>query len=443
MLLPELFLFFILQVIICSSLTTENCEGYMRPIFWARGPLGHSPVISPAIFISARLYSYKKPFSSSKNVLNDIVDPPDYSSIQTMEKILSILHDAESNSDKAPARIVPKKDETSIDPAYELLGKSLFDYALIRHMNDREFFRYEHKDPQTSYNALHKRAFESYMNMENSFFQRPNINRNNTLGRYQAIALYFLEDKSHCLRRLYKDIRYVTKEFSTPPSSKRDTHLFPDIKLPQPHKFDIDNPFTIGKALNNKGKYNILSFLPNDEGFLKSFITRYQKLNGNQVIPIALLHNIMLAYELEGKLLFEVLTRASAITRDNGDSPIVLDKFLFDNESLKAVVTERSKLLSRLFSLNNYKISLSNSSLYKITDEAQVIEFMAKQFDRFFALYYRINAADADAWLNRLLAHCSMTPVVDKEASKECVDYFSDIREQSSLMTNKLRWTKR
>lgn len=409
----------------------------MRPSFWARRPLGRSALtLTPA-----RLYSYKKPFLNSKNGSNDVVDPPDFSSIQTMEKILSILHDAESNSDKAPAHIVSKKVEAEMDPAYELLGKSLFDYALIRHMNDREFFRFENKDPQISYNAVHKRASETFMNMGNSFFQRQYINQNNTLNRYQAIALYFLNDKSHCLRRLYKDIRYVTKEFATAPSSKGNAHLFPDIKLPPPHRFDPDNPFIVGKALNNKGKYNILSFLPNDEGFLTSF-TRHQKSSGRQAIPTALLHNIMLAYELEGKLLFEVLTRASAISRDK-DSPIVLDKFLFDNESLKAVVAERSKLLTRLFSLNNYKILLSKSSLYKITDEAQVIEFMAKQFDRFFALYYRINAADADAWLNRLLAHCSMTPVVDKEVSKECVDYFSDLTEQSLLMTNKLRWTKR
>lgn len=388
-----------------------------------------------------RLQSWK-PFPGSQEKTNEAVDPPDFSSIQTMEKILTILHDAEYNTTKLN-KTISTQTKSQVDPDYDRLGRALFEYALVRHLNDQEVFRLESDKPEVTYKLLIEHASKTYDKMTNSFFLRNEINHNDSLTRYQAIALYFLQEKSHCLRRLGKDIRFITKDLNFLASSRADNWVFPNIKVPPPHRFDANNPYLISKALNTKGKYNVLSFLPNDEGFLTNFFSRYQISKSHSSVDVSKLRDVMAAYELEGELLFEVLTRASTVSQKDSEAlSESMDKFLFDNHSLKAVVAKRSKMLTRLYSLNNYKISLAKSSLYKITEDAQVLDFMAKQFDRFFALYYRINAGDADAWLNKLLLHCSTTPVIDKEVSKECLDHFSDLKDETLLLSNKFKWKR-
>lgn len=313
-------------------------------------------------------------------------------------------------------------------------------------MNDKEFFLKPEGDPTEIYEAAKAVCASSFESNNDSFFARHDISNNHTLDKFQAVGHYFHKDKSACLRRIRKEVIMAAEELQFPLFSQRQMGIFSGIRLPSPNRFGTHNPYVIDKALNNRGKYNILSFLPNDEEFLRHFVGRYQ-LPDQERLPVSHLQRSMAAYELEGRLLFEFLARSTALAeamaeKNPEDFNEMVGEFLYNNESLKAMVAQKSKLLSRLLSLKNYRISISRSSLYALSDEGKVVEFLANHFDRFFALYYRIFAREAHAWLDRLQAHCAENPI-SENFLRDCLSYMNELHDESVFVDTSVAWQYR
>ena len=117
---------------------------------------------------------------------------------------------------------------------------------------------------------------------------------------------------------------------------------------------------------------------------------------------------------------------------------------LLNNESIKSIIASESKIPSRLFSYNNYKLALSRSNIINIDNDLKILELLKSQFDRFFGLFYRISAFEADKWMAKLVDfYVHGSPVDTKKLSHSSIEYFKIFISDVEMDISKSKWTKK
>lgn len=382
--------------------------------------------------------------------LSRTFDALDSSSMKTMEKILDILHDAEEQSDSKKTNNLVHSIETLEDTKYlneftTRFGEEIFEYKVIRYLNDSEIIG---NDPTIwgtvpdAYNDYIKEFTNEYLQMNNSFFKNNEITFNGNLNHFQSIAKYFMENDSRCLQRISREIEILAKYQRTQTFTKKK-YNFPKLSLPPPYPYDSENPLVIMKALSTKKELNLLPFIVNDRDVIEKLIIKNQVRNKNEVTPVEMILSLMEAQELEGSKLFTIMVKKCLYSTNQLNNQKLIDTLL-NNESIKSIIASESKIPSRLFSYNNYKLALSGSSVVNIDDDLKILELLKSQFNRFFGLFYRISAFEAEKWMSKLVEFYLQGSSIDTtKLSNESIEYFKQFMSSVEMDTSKSKWTKK
>lgn len=377
-------------------------------------------------------------------------DALDSSSMKTMEKILDILHDAEEQSDSKKTKTILQGIETIEDTKYlnnftTKFGEEIFQYKVIRYLNDKEIIANKPSiwgNIPVAYEEYIQQFTNEYVSMNTSFFKKNDVNFNGSLNHFQSIAKYFVENDTKCLQKISREFEILEKYQNNQSFSKKKYH-FPKLSLPPPYPFDSENPLIIMKALSTKKELNLLPFIINDPDVIKNLIIKNQVLNNNEVTPPEMILSLMEAQELEGSILFTIMVKKCLYTANQLNNQIIIDDFL-NNESIKSTVASESKIPSRLFSYNNYKLALARSNIINIDDDDRILELLKSQFNRFFGLFYRISAFEADKWTTKLIDfYLSEPPIDSKKLTTRSIEYFKKFISDVEMHTNNSKWARK
>lgn len=397
---------------------------------------------------ATKLYGHKQ---NEAIDLSKTFDALDSSSVKTMEKILDILHDAEEQSSSSKEPKVAVHGVEALDDSKYMnefatrLGEEILEYKVIRHLNDKEVIANNSSiwgNIPSVYGEYVKDFISAYVQMNSSFFKSNEITFNGRLNYFQSITKYFIENDSRCLQRISREIE-ILERHEPPRSYEKKTYNFPRISLPPPYPYDSNNPLVIMKAFSTKKELNLLPFIINDADVIENLIVRNQNVNKNEITPSEMIQSMMEAQELEGSKLFTIMIKKSLYATNQLNNQVIIDD-LINNETMKSIIACESRIPSRLFSYNNYKIALSKSNIIHIDDDLKILELLKSQFDRFFALFYRISAFEADKWANKLVEfYGTDSPLDTKNLSNSSIKYFKDFLSSVEMELNKAKWTKK
>lgn len=332
------------------------------------------------------------------------------SSIPTMEKILTILRDAEEHNDKTllfsetnTNSIVD--EETSLCRFHTALGAKLLNYQIHRLLNDLDivgkYNGFENIKPDTC-----EHIFKHYTSaLRESYLRKQNSVPFASLGEGFLLNPVQLNNK---IRPQLNDIAsQILMGYNDTKLPSKFSSNFPVIKLPNPFRGKVKHPLIFQKGLNAKGKpLNILPFLLDDEHILEDFLNKLR----SSILP-KLIVNLMKAQEVEGRAAFQLL-----ITKYLGEFELckgpleaVNDFNLKDDEELeshlavlKAIVAHKSNILTRLDSLRIYRSSISKVDFSSLKS-SEVMKLLGRSFDRYFSACYRADAKQCDFWVKDLV----------------------------------------
>lgn len=387
---------------------------------------------------------------SDKIDLSRTFDSLDSSSMKTMEKILDILHDAEEQSDSKKTNNKVHGIETIEDTKYlneftTKFGEEIFQYKVIRYLNDIEIIGNDSTIWGTIPNAYDDYIAEftnEYLQMNNSFFKSNEITYNGHLNHFQSIAKYFMENDSRCLQRISREIEILAKYRRALTFSKKK-YNFPKLSLPPPYPYDSENPLVIMKALSTKKELNLLPFIINDPDVINNLIIKNQVIHNNEVTPVEMIQSLMEAQELEGSKLFTIMVKKCLYSSNQLNNQKLIDELL-NNESIKSIVASESRIPSRLFSYNNYRLALSKSSVINIDDDLKILELLKSQFNRFYGLFYRISAFEAEKWMSKLVNfYVDGSPIDTLKLSNDSIAYFKQFISNVEMDVSKSKWSKK
>lgn len=387
---------------------------------------------------------------SDKIDLSRTFDALDSSSMKTMEKILDILHDAEEQSDSKKTNNKVHGIETIEDTKYlndftTKFGEEIFQYKVIRYLNDTEIIGNDSTIWGTIPNAYDDYIAEftnEYLQMNNSFFKSNEITFNGQLNHFQSIAKYFMENDSRCLQRISREIEILAK-YQRALTFTKKKYNFPKLSLPPPYPYDSENPLVIMKALSTKKELNLLPFIINDPDIINNLIIKNQVIHNNEVTPVEMIQTLMEAQELEGSKLFTIMVKKCLYSSNQLNNQKLIDELL-NNESIKSIVASESRIPSRLFSYNNYRLALSKSSVINIDDDLKILELLKSQFNRFYGLFYRISAFEAEKWMSKLVNfYADGSPIDTLKLSNDSIVYFKQFISNVEMDVSKSKWSKK
>lgn len=374
-------------------------------------------------------------------------------SIPTMEKILTILQDAESN--KIEPQESHEDNEDSPGPKgnilqkeyHAFLGLKVVDYDVLRFLNDAEVVKkdqsFENIKPETCEVILKHYAENlrqaligskdspSLASIGDAFLQSPVKLQNQLRPRLKAKAMQSFSD--------FEKIQQAPKL----------TFDFQDINLPNPFRGREKHPMQLRKGLSLKRRpNNLLCFLLDDEKVLATFL---RKLKSS--LKPALILNFMKCQSLEGNAAFKILLTKhlkdpdSVFFRSNPlDSlgGVPLDHLESELTVLKAIVAHKSNILLRLNSFGIYQSSVPDIDLKRVKTSEDIVMTLARSFDRYFGACYRLDARSCDAWVAGLLKfyHDNWNRKEIFEAYfLEGINEFRDLLTRATLRSLLARWS--
>lgn len=393
-------------------------------------------------FLHDKKYSEEFDFSKSFDTL-------DSSSFKTMENILQILHNAEEQVDtkkktvEAFSRDRIGSKSIFLNEFSSELGMDIFEYRIIRFLNEKGIL---HDYPEilrlfpSSYERLVVTIVNSYKDMAQSYFKKPEITMNGELSVYQAITKSFIEEDSRCLKRLNIDIKFLLKNILQY-SPKKRIYNFPVLKIPPPKSYDTSNPLMMMKAFNvSTNRLNLLPFIVEDNHVIQKIISEHQMKGGPSPDPPSFIKALMKSQEIEGGMIFSILTRKLLYKSESLNADLIINKFLNDT-NLKAIIAHQSKIPSRLLSFRKFKAALSNSSALSVLTDDQITNLLASHFYRFFAVFYCASPLQCEEWLMNLLVFYNSTSLEEKTLLEESVTYFKETINDATFDTIKTGWT--
>lgn len=263
----------------------------------------------------------------------------DVSSIQSMENILSILQDAETQAvwpSSSPQRRSPFLNAIrDLNVQYlnnftTQLGQQIIRYAILYHINLRPFlvsnpqlYSYDVSSGGFAKNIdfLVDRIMDVAAKKRNSFFVRnPEINLSDKLSYAQSIVRYYVTNPEHCLQRLQVDVKSATKGTLIYDNEYSD-YLLPNIPIPSSHRYIVHDPLVMRSSLGtDRSDRNLLPFIAMDPQVISSAIgkhheymrskgTKHRLLALSDKDRMALFIGMMKCDEIEGQLAFSILCK--------------------------------------------------------------------------------------------------------------------------------------
>ncbi|QFZ25460.1 hypothetical protein EJF18_10555 [Clavispora lusitaniae] len=339
----------------------------------------------------------------------DSIDP----SIHTMEKILSILHTAESTTVQNAAP--EKKVADTLTPEefhqrfYSSLGSNVVEYQVTRMLSRLEIVNYykvfQEVDPETTQSIFSRYA--SIFKDRYMWQIDPSENAMTELG------LQFAENPSRTLSALDSKFHHMSKSLLTNFSELRKNDRvefdFGPVELYQPFRSSTEDPLILRKGLSMKRHpLNLLAVMINDKKVLCEFLSRSR----SEISPDLLL-NFMTIQGIEGAQAFKILVKR--ILKDMDPEQTIRSPFESyhvanvstesdsDIEIVKAIVASRSKLMERLLPYRDYKFGLSKLDDDKQDSNEKVVKILASLFDRYFGVCYRLDAKYCNEWVQNLV----------------------------------------
>lgn len=359
---------------------------------------------------SSRIYLLNKktniPFART-------LDPVE-SSVHTMEKILTILHDAESASHEEQVTVA-EATRTSVDSEnfsqkfFRSLGTDVFEYKVIQVLNSLEIVNqydvFQLVSPETT-----KNIYGQYLSIFKDRYLRkldPDVNALETLGRqFGELPLPTLASLTSKLKNLSSSLLVHGLHLPNREHFKFD---FPDVLFYQPFKQITTDPLVLRKGLS-MGHYplNLLATMVNDPNVLETFLKR-----SRSTVPVLKLQNFMVAQSLEGSQAFKIVVKR--YLRNSDPEKTIHSPFEgyhaanstvedgSDIEIVKAIVASRSRLTDRLLPYRDYKFALLSMDESEQDTNEKVVKILANIFDRFFGVCYRLDAKYCNDWAEDLI----------------------------------------
>lgn len=374
-------------------------------------------------------------------------------SIPTMEKILTILQDAEHNKENSAEAssdreyLLDRQIAAPKDSFHYSFGLKVLEYNILRTINDAEIVeKYSVFDniSAESCEVILKHHAET---LRDNFIW---LNDASTLSR---LGTAFINNPVHLSNELRPQLRRKAAQilvgFENVEKSPKLTYDLPEIRLPNPFRGLVDHPMMIRKGLSLKKRpANLLCFLVDDKKFLEVFLGKLR----SSLLP-GLLLNIMKCQKFEGSTAFKLLlikhlkNPESNFYKTNpldafGHSRI--DELESEIAVLKAIVTHKSNLITRLDSFGIYKNSMAELDARRFKSSEDIVGTLGSSFDRYFGACYRVDAKHCDEWVACLLTFYQENwkdVRIFEEYFKESINGFKDQLAHAALTKLKTAWT--
>lgn len=371
------------------------------------------------------------------------------SSINTMEKILTILRDAQSTTSETHLSEAPsmeKKGSFDEKRFHFRLGQDVIDYSILSVLNLED-------------HVLHNKVFgEVGPDITKVITQRAIANtadrlhsqEDHTIFAPLAMGYRFAEQPAQTISKLKGRI----SKFQTPKSDENVKHLIdslPMVKFGEPFREKVLDPLALVKNTSmKKFPLNLFLLMIDDERVMETFISR-----SRASLTPRLALNIMSVQQLEGALAFKILVKKHLRDIDPlrvSDSPFEgFHRFPSSNddtdiEIVKAIAASRSRLVNRLESYRDYTFGLMNIFPEEYSTNGAIVKWLASLFDRFFGSLYRSNAKYCDLWVKDLINF-----YLDNQANEElferlfleCIRDFRKCIDKAKFDQHQFRWGRR
>lgn len=384
------------------------------------------------------------------------LDPVE-SSVHTMEKILTILHDAESASQEEQVAVTEIAREVADTKSFserffQSLGNDVFDYKVIQVLNSLQIVNqydvFQQVSPETTRNI-----YGQYLAIFKDRYLRkldPDVHVLEKLGRlFGDLPLPTLASLTAKLRKLSSSLLVDGADL---PKREPFRFDFGDILFYQPFKQATADPLVLRKGLSmTQHPLNLLATMVNDEDVLQTFLQRSQ----SSILPLKL-QNFMVAQSLEGAQAFKIVVKRYLRHSDpektihspfegyhTATNSVDVDS---DIEIVKAIVASRSRLVDRLLPYRDYKFALLSMDDTQQDTNEKVVKILANIFDRFFGACYRLDARYCNDWVELLIEFYLQNAEDEKlfeKLFKDCIFSFRQAYAGLKFDDFKFKWDKR
>lgn len=411
--------------------------------------------------LSARMASLRGPIRAFVRGKSKAAAGPDFSgfsdpSINLMERILGILHDAEAQQEtqqkarKAMLKAPPALHEYDTDFATRL-GHDLFDLYVMMWVNENQMLaknRQSQEAPDLACKDFIDEFARQYEGLDHSWFRKREATHGQ-LSLYQAIARYYVIGGQFFHRNLRRDVGFLGRELYRLKKVRRPQEYWLKIKVPPPYRFHVDSPLILnatpgGGETNNKR--HIFPFWPGDRETVAAFLYESQLR-----LSSSMYYSLIRSQAYEGKLLFTVLVKKHLhLTQVESRGRVIrfLDRHVDerdpenDIDKVKAVVASKSRVLTRLLSLDTYKASIASRT--KERSDEDIIKDLADHFDRYLAVEYDHDRLRVEHWIPRLLAYYVDTePLEWLKLLQEAVKEYRTMMEEIGIEMKAKKWDER
>lgn len=380
-------------------------------VIWYQLQASHIIIMLRALpsrsFSTFRLRRHGNPWKIQNVTFVDPLEQLD-SSIDTMNKILSILNNAESQEKQAESAeklpiSVPSPEEFRYR-FYSQLGNDVFKYKALTCLNERDLIithsMFREVDDKRTLGILHM-----YISMLMDPLRGQKILPKENM---EQLGMLFGRDPRKCLSKLTGPIEQGCTELIGPSAGKNMEFGFP-LWIFVNVREDSADPLFIRKALSAKTfQQNIPAVMINDENVVNRFVRKW-----NTNLTPRVLSNFMAAQAEEGSLAFKILVKKHLQHTDpqltiyspfeSFHHPANGEDSESDIDIVKAIVASRSKLLQRLMNMRSYKQSLRSLREANYDTNEKIIKCLANLFDRYFGACYKNDAKYCDGWAGGLV----------------------------------------
>lgn len=377
------------------------------------------------------------------------------SSIDTMDRILSILQDAQVNNtssiiDTSVNSLMKPKSKAEI--GHDIFNYKIIDVLLQMHtQNEVDVF-------QDSNPARVKDILESYIYIFKSRFlkrklqppiggQSPHSSSEPTKKPAALIFSQIAEQYEELPQQVFliigsfirREARDALRAIPATDTSVRNFD-FGKIKLYQPFRKDTPDPFAIRLGLStDKFPSNVLSAMIDDYGVLQKFSKNTQLLS---CLNAKSLQTLMKAQAVAGGLVFKILLERH-IASISQEVPDFVETVGL--EKLKAIIAYRSAILRRLDWFLPYRHSLRDLDDSVLENEGSILTILADLSDRFFGICFKSDPQYCDQWMRTLIEFC-----VDNHGNqqlfnsmiKESISFFKEKTVSLSFDAMSTNWKK-
>lgn len=404
-------------------------------------------------WLSASLHPHQK---KTKIQFARSLDPVE-SSIHTMDKILSILRDAESSSQQEENSKEENEHVISHSLSYKdrffySLGNDVFEYKVVLVLNKLEVVNhygvFQLVSPETT-----KNIFRQYLDIFKERYMWKTEGDHESLadlGRlFGESPLTTMAKLNAKLSQLSASLLVDSDELRLKKQFKFD---FPDVLFHQPFRLVTADPLVLRKGLSmQKHPLNLLVTMVNDENVLTTFLERSR----SKVSPQTL-QSFMVAQTMEGSQAFKILVKRYLrhldpettihspfegyhLANTNSDTES-------DIEIVKAIVASRSKLVERILPYRDYKFALLRMDETLQDTNEKVVRILAEIFDRFFGACYKIDAKYCNKWVENLIEFYlknEQNEALFEELFKESILNFRQAYAGSQFDNLTFKWDRR